>query len=118
MLPKSIEAGRLLGPPMSVASLLMLIAPIIVLHGGAILTLLNHRSGAQGVPMWGRAAPPPYRLACETHGSVSPSYVSFPPPPRMYLCRSSSLFDLRAHIAPSAYISSPVTPSLEQSLKP
>jgi hypothetical protein len=53
MLPKSIEAGRLLGPPMSVASLLMPIAPIIGLHGGAILTLLNHRSGAQGVPMWG-----------------------------------------------------------------
>jgi hypothetical protein len=68
--------------------------------------------------MWGQAAPPPCRPACGTHGSVSPSYVGSPPPPRMHLRRSSSRFDPRAHVAPPAYISSPVPPSLEHPQNP
>jgi hypothetical protein len=45
VLPKSIEAGRLLGPPMFVADLLMLIAPIIGLYGGGALILAPMRGG-------------------------------------------------------------------------
>jgi hypothetical protein len=43
--PESVEVGCLLGPLMSVASLLMPIAPIIGLHGGATLILVPVRGG-------------------------------------------------------------------------
>jgi hypothetical protein len=39
VLPESVEAGRLLGPPMSMGGLLMPMAPVVGLHGGAALIL-------------------------------------------------------------------------------
>jgi hypothetical protein len=45
VLPESVKVGRLLGPPMSVGGLLMSIAPVIGLRGGAALTLVLVRGG-------------------------------------------------------------------------
>jgi hypothetical protein len=58
-------------------------------------TLENMRSGRQGAAKWGQqAVRPPL-------GDSSTSFWSIlPPPPKMYLNRTSSRFDPRAHVGP------------------